>query len=376
VVLMHNLCRAQLSASPNYNNFPKETRLFRNIRDSVIRELEAKGFSWPLSYMYLRAFKLEKQLEVWVKNDEVEPFRLYKTYKICASSGSFGPKRKEGDKQIPEGFYYINEWKPNSTYHMALGINYPNASDRILSDHDKPGGDIYIHGNCVTIGCLPLTDSIIEHLYFLTSSVKAQGQDFIPVHIYPYRFDKNKSQQKYMTRVKNEPSLELFHRPFKEAYAFFENTHHLPAILVQPNGDYSIAVNPDIPMVEKKVEEPEEESLPVSAFFMSYEELVDKVPYYIHGNTALQKWLFQLSKELSAKLHSATKATIQIEFIVDKEGLTRQAKIVRSDIEAFNGLVIERFEKELKWISAIKQGKPVATKLYQTLNLEGPEDLD
>jgi hypothetical protein len=363
---------AQMSAAPEFNYFTKETRVFKNIRDSVILDLRANGFEWPVGYMYLRAFKLEKQLEVWVKYDQAEAFRLYKTFPICAGSGSFGPKRREGDKQIPEGFYYINEWKPNSNYHLALGLNYPNASDLILSDPEKPGGDIYIHGDCVTVGCLPMTDSLIEHLYFLTISAKEQGQDFIPVHIYPYRFDKKLSQKKYLTRVKNTPFWEAFHQPLKDAYEFFENTHHLPAVLVDTKGTYHIAGNPDLPLIERVAEKEDPPPPPVS---FPFEVTVDKVPVYSKGNAALQQWLFQFSKQLSSRLSSG-RASIQVEFIVDSEGATREVKILRGAVDAFTPIIIERFEKELKWTPAIKNGKAVATKLYQSLNLEAPEELD
>ena len=364
---------AQMSAAPELNYFTKETRVFKNIRDSVILDLRLNGFDWPVGYLYIRAFKLEKQLEVWVKYDQVEAFLLYKTFPVCAGSGTFGPKRREGDKQIPEGFYYINEWKPNSNYHMALGLNYPNASDMILSDQDKPGGDIYIHGDCVTVGCLPMTDSLIEQLYFLTASAKEQGQDFIPVHIYPYRFDKKSSQKQYLTRVKNTPFWEAFHQPLKEAYEFFENTHHLPAVLIDAGGLYHIAGNPDLPKVERI---PEKEDLPPPpALNIPFEPAVDKVPVYAKGNAAFQQWLFQFSKQLSSRLSSG-RASIQVEFIVDSEGATREVKILRGAVDAFTPIIIERFEKELKWTPAIKNGKAVATKLYQSLNLEAPEELD
>jgi murein L,D-transpeptidase YafK len=103
--------------------------------------------------------------------------------------GSLGPKRIQGDYQVPEGFYYVNEFNPNSNYHLALGLNYPNASDKILSDSVQPGGDIYIHGSCVTTGCIPIKDDQIEELYVLTTFARNLGQDFIPVHIFPVRFN-------------------------------------------------------------------------------------------------------------------------------------------------------------------------------------------
>jgi len=364
---------AQMSVAPDFNYFPKETRAIKNIRDSVIKDLTSKGFSWPLGYVYLRAFKLEKQIEVWVKNDEVEPFRLYKNYPVCAGSGTFGPKRREGDKQIPEGFYYINEWKPNSNYHLALGLNYPNTSDQILSDQEKPGGDIYIHGNCVTVGCLPVTDSLIEHLYFLTAAAKEQGQDFIPVHIYPYRFDKKNSQKQYLTKVKNNPFWETFHSTLQQAYSYFEDTHQMPAILIDQNGTYQVAMNPYAPKIKRVLED--EMPSPVN-HSIAYESEVDKVPTYNGGAAALQKWLYNLGKQFSSKLPPALNISLQVEFIVDGDGNTRNAKVVKGSWDAVHSSICERFEKELKWIPAIKKGKSVATKLFQNINLSGPEDLD
>jgi murein L,D-transpeptidase YafK len=92
--------------------------------------------------MYVRSFKYDSQLEVWVRSNNSEQFKLFKTYRVCAMAGSLGPKRMEGDYQVPEGFYYINEFNPKSSYHLSLGINYPNASDKVLSDISRPGGEI------------------------------------------------------------------------------------------------------------------------------------------------------------------------------------------------------------------------------------------
>ncbi|MEJ7677428.1 MAG: L,D-transpeptidase family protein [Segetibacter sp.] len=102
--------------------------------------------------------------------------------------GAIGPKRLQGDYQVPEGFYYINEFNPKSTYHLSLGINYPNASDRVLSDSIKPGGDIYIHGNCVTIGCIPLQNDQIEELYILCCNGKISGTGFYTGSYFSYSF--------------------------------------------------------------------------------------------------------------------------------------------------------------------------------------------
>ncbi len=365
---------AQSSVEKNQFHLFSNASLFSKVEDSLKLEFKLKGLDWPAKYMYVRAFKLERQLEVWIKNDYAEVFQLFKVYKVCATSGTVGPKRKEGDKQIPEGFYYINEFNPNSNYHLALGLNYPNASDVILSDHEKPGGDIYIHGNCVTIGCLPLTDSLIEQVYFLASVVKEQGQDFIPVHIYPLRFDNSKSIEQFTVKTKNKTDVQKFAQSIKDAYEFFEDTHQLPAILVTKKGDYVVAGNPDLPKVPRlKIIETNNARDPYTAW--NLEEKVDKVPFYKDGNAVLQRWLFQLSKELSATLAPNTSMSIQVEFIVDKEGNTHMATVTRGGSATMNTIIKQKFEKELKWFPALKDGKPVNTKLKQNLNLAAPEDL-
>ena len=76
-----------------------------------------------------------------------------------------------------------------TVYHLSLGINYPNASDRILSDSEKPGGSIYIHGHCVSTGCIPISDEPIEELYVIAGAAKSRGQEFIPVHIFPIKYN-------------------------------------------------------------------------------------------------------------------------------------------------------------------------------------------
>jgi len=367
---------AQPSAYEGTNSrYLKSASMFARVEDSLKKEFSDKGLEWPVKFMYIRSFKLEKQMEVWVKNDYAETFQLFKTYKVCATSGTFGPKRKEGDKQIPEGFYYINEFNPNSNYHLALGLNYPNVSDQLLSDPAKPGGDIYIHGNCVTIGCLPITDSLIEQVYYLASVVKEQGQDFIPVHIFPFRFDNLRSTEQYLVKTKARTDVQQFAASIRMAYEYFEDTHQLPAIMIAKNGGYLVSGDPAAPKIPRvKAPIPEDPKDPYAVWNLV--EKVDKVPQPKEGNAALQKWLFNLSKELSATLPENTTMSLQIEFIVDKEGNTHLAKVTRGGSSQINSIVSKRFEKELKWLPALKDGEAVNTRLRQNLNLVAPEDLD
>ena len=149
------------------------------IEDSLRKQFETKKLAWPPQELYIRSFKYDRILEVWVKGDNKESFKLFKSYKVCMQSGTLGPKRLEGDYQMPEGFYYINEFNPNSNFHLSLGLNYPNASDKILSDYLHPGNAIYIHGKCLSTGCIAIDNKPIEEVYLLASYVKDAGVEFI-----------------------------------------------------------------------------------------------------------------------------------------------------------------------------------------------------
>ena len=221
-------------------SFQKVSDVFKRKEDTIKKQFAARNLKWPAKYIYVRSFKYDSELEVWVKNTQEEEYKLFKTYKVCALAGTLGPKRIEGDYQVPEGFYYINEFKPNSSYHLSLGLNYPNAADRILADSSQPGGDIYIHGSCVTTGCIPITNPQIEELYIITSHARGQGEDFIPVHIYPVRFTNPKSMA-YLDKVmKDDPDLKSFEKSIKQVYDYFEVTRQLPIVGINTKGEYVV----------------------------------------------------------------------------------------------------------------------------------------
>jgi murein L,D-transpeptidase YafK len=220
--------------------YPRVAMATKLKEDTLKKQFAAAGLIWPAKQIYIRSFKYDSQMEVWVRNTNSEPYKLFKTYKICALAGSMGPKRMQGDYQVPEGFYYINEFNPNSTYHMSLGLNYPNASDKILSDSLKPGGDIYIHGSCLTVGCIPIQDSQIEELYILAAEAKSQGQDFIPVHIFPIRYNNRKSFDYFARTTKDNQDLQRFAIKIKEVFDYFELKKKLPLITINRKGDYVV----------------------------------------------------------------------------------------------------------------------------------------
>ena len=109
---------------------------------------------------------------------------------ILGLSGAPGPKRREGDLQVPEGFYRIDRFNPRSRFYLSLGLDYPNASDRRLApDPARPGSDIFIHGGEQSRGCLAIGDEAIAFLYL--AALETAGKDGRPitVHLYPCRMD-------------------------------------------------------------------------------------------------------------------------------------------------------------------------------------------
>lgn len=230
---------AQSSFMATQRQYPKVVNALKLNVDSLKKQLAEMHISWPVKQIYVRSFKYDSQLELWVRNSSNDQFKLFKTYKVCALSGAMGPKRIEGDYQVPEGFYYINEFNPKSNYHLALKLNYPNASDHLLSDSIKPGNDIYIHGSCVTVGCIPIQNNQIEELYLMASYAQDQGQDFIPVHIFPVRFNVEKSRDYLVKASKDDPSYQHFSSTLKEVFDYFEQNKKLPLISINHKGEYS-----------------------------------------------------------------------------------------------------------------------------------------
>ncbi len=183
--------------------------------------IKSKGFDTEKFRIFIRIFKEEQKTEIWISKGTKSKFELLKTYDIARSSGIIGPKRAEGDLQVPEGFYHIDRFNPLSSFHLSLGINYPNASDKILGK-EKPGSDIFIHGSDVTVGCVPLTDDKIKEVYALAVQARNGGQKQIEVHIFPFELTDNK-----LNRHLENPSY-TFWKSLQKGYLFFESRKKSP----------------------------------------------------------------------------------------------------------------------------------------------------
>ena len=243
IVMMTFSCQSTESQSfrGKQQRYPRVRTAFAE-KEGPLRSLFAdRGIPYPPQKLFIRVFKQEKILEVWaLPTVSNAVFKLVKSYPICRTSGNLGPKRREGDLQIPEGFYYIDRFNPKSNFYLSLGINYPNQADKILGKKGELGGDIFIHGGCVTIGCVPITDEYIKEVYWLAVQAKSNGHSKIPVHIFPTKLD-----DRTMTRLKstfpNNDTLINFWKNLKIGYNWFERSQKLPTISINRNGTYQFS---------------------------------------------------------------------------------------------------------------------------------------
>ncbi len=218
-------------------NYARVKTAYLEKQELIKNELQEKGLSPDNLHILLIAYKKEKQLELWVKTIRQKKYTYFKTFAICASSGVAGPKRREGDGQVPEGFYQINRFNPASNFYLSLGIDFPNASDKILCKPNRTGGDIFIHGNCVTIGCMPLTDDKIKELYVYAIEARNNKQREIPVYIFPAKVN-SANWQKLMDENKQHQTLTNFWNNLKLGYDTWEKNKVPLKIKVKEDGSY------------------------------------------------------------------------------------------------------------------------------------------
>jgi murein L,D-transpeptidase YafK len=212
------------------------TDAWKKYDDTLRKAFGSKDAAWPPTDIFLRAFKSQNELELWARDNGSAEYKKIKTYRVCAVSGKLGPKRQQGDKQVPEGFYFVEEFNPRSDYHLSLRLNYPNYSDAIQAG-SKPGGNIYIHGGCLTIGCLPMDNNGISELYTVCLNAKLNGQEYIPVHIFPTRMNKNGINY-LISEYAGNTAKQQFWASLKKGYEYFEKNHKLLPVMYSGDGTY------------------------------------------------------------------------------------------------------------------------------------------
>jgi murein L,D-transpeptidase YafK len=208
-------------------------RLRENHSAPLEARLAARGFGLG-DAAFIRIFKEENQLEVWLCREG--SFTLFEAYPICSWSGALGPKVREGDGQSPEGFYAVGlkQLNPNSAYHRAFDLGFPNAYDRV---HGRTGSYLMVHGDCLSVGCYAMRDGGIDEIYRVVEAALRAGQREVPVHAFPFRL----SDEALARRLQHPAAAEW--AGLKEGYDLFEATKALPAVAVC-GGRYSFGPPP------------------------------------------------------------------------------------------------------------------------------------
>ncbi len=260
-LLMPSIPAAQVETQPAASDAPKArvklgefaTRQLRlsRVKDAAERRLPAveasfhdAGAAWPPRGVFIRGFKTEGQVELWAATgDRDAAWVLVRSFPVCARSGELGPKRHQGDLQVPEGFYTLSLFNPYSDFHLSLGVSYPNAADRFHSRGSAPGNAIMVHGNCVTIGCLPLQDGPIEDLYLAAVMARDAGQKTIPIHLFPCRLDEASCQDRLTKAATDRPDLAAFWAGLRPGYDAFAATGTPPTVRAGRDGSYTLVAS-------------------------------------------------------------------------------------------------------------------------------------
>jgi murein L,D-transpeptidase YafK len=178
----------------------------------------------PSSPTLIRTYKKEAELEIW-KMKSTGEYALLKTYPMCRWSGQLGPKKREGDMQVPEGFYTIapGQMNPNSHYYLAFNVGYPNAYDRA---YGRTGGNVMVHGVCSSAGCFSMTDEQVADIYAIARDSFAGGQREIQLQSYPFHMTAEN-----MAKFRLDPNID-FWKNLKDGSDHFDVTKNEPSVLV------------------------------------------------------------------------------------------------------------------------------------------------
>lgn len=221
--LLFAVVALQLAACASVPTSPRADEVRARVMPWVQWEMAQQGISLNAD-LHLIAFKEEKVLEAWMEEPLTGSYKLFKSWPICNFSGGLGPKKQEGDLQAPEGFYQVtaNQLNPNSQFHLAFNIGYPNDYDRARGYN---GSAIMVHGDCQSKGCFAMTDDGIEQIYMLVEHVLRHGQTNIPIDIYPFRMT-----EENLARHAGSPHRQ-FWLSMKDGYDSFEEKTGTPDIL-------------------------------------------------------------------------------------------------------------------------------------------------
>jgi murein L,D-transpeptidase YafK len=205
----------------------------------VVKTLASHSLSRDSLRIYLRAFKTEKIIELWAKNSSDSVFIPIKEFPICELSGTVGPKRRYRDLQVPEGFYHLSELNPFSKYYLSIKVNYPNASDSVRGVRGRLGNYIFIHGACLSSGCLAITNEKIKELYVYCIEAYNSRQEEIGIAIFPARLSDNNYTGLISNFKKDKDKVSLW-SDLKKGYDIFNRTRKPPLVKFLPDGTHEV----------------------------------------------------------------------------------------------------------------------------------------
>ncbi len=211
------------------------TRHLVPIPPTTMALMSTKGMSKE-DPILIRAYKKESELEIWKRGSNGK-YALLKTYPVCRWSGQLGPKTREGDRQVPEGFYTVTpaQMNPNSNFYLSFDTGYPNALDRSLG---RNGGDIMVHGSCSSRGCFAMTDQNVAEIYAIAREALGAGQRGFQFQSYPFRMTaENLAKHRLDTHI-------AFWKNLTEGADAFEVTKEEVRVAVG-RGRYEFDLDPD-----------------------------------------------------------------------------------------------------------------------------------
>lgn len=222
------------------------------IGNTMKKWCENAKITYPPACVLFRAFKLEKEYEIWGGNNS-ESLNLIQTLKICSVDDQPGPKLIIGDGKTPEGFYTCDlsygsqfwwmwiklskadvdkQGKPNVGSSFKICTSYPNAADqfrtKLFVKGKTPGAEICIHGNCVSAGCISFNNRVFLSVFYFAYHHNTSKYGAIQLHLFPFHFsEKNKIQYAGSYELMNSKSLTAFFNNLEEGYNLFDKNHKL-----------------------------------------------------------------------------------------------------------------------------------------------------
>lgn len=252
-------------ADCNNQNEKSVTFIDKRIEDligpTLNRLLSDQGFEISPKYYLYRVFKKEKEIEVWAGKSSTDSLKLIQTLRICAMDFEPGPKARQGDGKTPEGFYRLSDLYGSTNWFMwirlntgdidnygevgigssfKLYVNYPNSLDRSRTAKYLPGknsgGDICVHGNCVSAGCIAFKNRVFLPVYAFFKKHDRSRYGYPQIHVFPYRFE-DYDIQKFSEENPDLPAEYLieFWKNLKEGYDKFNSSHRAPKISIANN---------------------------------------------------------------------------------------------------------------------------------------------